>query len=62
MADDERVTQLTVLDHRTLFRELRDAPCTALNTAMPSPMPPVALIAMPTIVTDELTRHLVEAI
>ena len=52
--DARRRTEAPVLDHLLLFQDADDAPCTALTTAMPLPMPSVALLAMATIVIRDL--------
>ena len=51
-----------MLDHRSLLKDAHDALCTALIIAMPSPMPPVALITMLTVVIHDDPRHPVEPI
>ena len=51
-----------MLDHRSLCEDACDDRLDALIIAMPSPMLQLALIAMLTIVTRELTQHPVEAI
>ena len=62
ISDDRRRTDNAVLDHLLLFQGPRDALRAFPSTAMPSPMLQLALIAMLTIVTRELTQHPVEAI
>ena len=51
-----------MLDHRSLLKDDHDTRPDSLNTAVPPPMPSMALIAMLTIVIHDAPPHPVETI
>ena len=59
---DGRLKPATVLDHRTLCEDARDAPPDLQNTAMPSPTPLNDRSTMTTVVIRDAPQHPVEPI
>ena len=59
---DGHLKPATVLDHRTLCEDARDAPPDLQNTAMPSPTPLNDRSTMTTVVIRDAPQHPVEPI